>query len=384
MNGRYRFNFSLAVVWLAVSSLALAQDSGLLQTVTPQQNLTLEHLDPITVDPQLSLPQLLEQTVEQYPDRLVNDALLQEANALKVRGEGWFAGSAALALDYYDDRVASDRGSRDASALLEFTPWSWGQRSAAQAVAERAERAALTQSSAIRLEVARLLREALWDMALAESRLQQAKINIDVSEKLLSKVRRRVTLGDLPRTDLLLAESDHLQNRSLLTQAEAEVMHSRKTYSVLTQTTRVPAHYQEAMSERGQIDDSHPFLEAINALLARKQASVEFAKTTDTINQPKINIGGRTSRDQRDNSDLQSAGIGVVIPFGHATYDAPEIAAAQLEVSQVIAQRQHLMRQLEKNLHEAEHALTVTRTELENKYNRQGRDVSKRDRKSVV
>jgi len=86
---------------------------------------------------------------------------------------------------------------------------------------------------------------------------------------------------------------------------------------------------------------------------------------TDTINQPKVYVGARTSRDQIDSSDLQSGNVGVVIPFGHSTYDAPEIAAAYLELNTALAQREHLQRQLEKGLHEAEHALEVNRKELE-------------------
>jgi len=98
--------------------------------------------------------------------------------------------------------------------------------------------------------------------------------------------------------------------------------------------------------------------------VARKQAGIEWAKTTDSINQPKVNIGAKTSRDQRGGDDMQSAGIGVVIPFGHSTYDAPEIAAAHLELNLALAQREHLLRRLEKNLHEAEHGLEVTQAEL--------------------
>ena len=362
-------------VFAALSCLAAA--NGWAQTPTIQEQmpmsaftagqretLTVEHHDPIEADPNLSLAQVVEQTLERYPDRLVNEALAQEAEALRERGDSWLAGSTALALDYNDDRVADDRGMREASAQLEFTVWNWGQRSAAQNVAEQAQQSAAKQSAAVKLEVAGLVREALWDMALAETRLQQAKFNADLSAQLLNKVRKRVDLGDLARADLLLAESEDLQNRSVLTQAEAELMHSRKAYASLTQTTRAPAVYQESQSPLQSIANDHPLLEAANALVARKQAGIEWTKTTDTINQPKVNVGAKTSRDQRGGDDMQSAGIGVVIPFGHSTYDAPEIAAAHLELNQALAQREHLLRRLEKNLHEAEHGLEVTQAEL--------------------
>ncbi|MEY4210898.1 MAG: hypothetical protein RLZ92_1279, partial [Pseudomonadota bacterium] len=272
-------------------------------------SLTMEHLDPVEVDKSLSLPQLVEQTLEKYPDRLINEALAQQAEAWQTRGDSWFAGSTALSLDYNTDQVANDQGTREASAKLEMTIWNWGQRSAAQDVAQQSKLSAEKQSQAVKLEVAHLVRAALWEMALADIRWQQAKYNLDISAQLLEKVKRRVELGDLARADLLLAEGEHLQNRALLTQAEAEVMHSRKNYASLTQTTRMPAQYQEQLSPIKQIENNHPQLEAINALITRRQAGIEWAKTTDTVNQPKINVGGKTTRDQYGLDDMQSAGV---------------------------------------------------------------------------
>lgn len=378
MTGYRHIRYSLPLLWLALSCChadTVTQIGDAYQpTLTEPEKLTVEHHDPIEVDPGLSLTQLVEQTLEKYPDRLIYEAMIHEADALQQRGDSWLAGSNSLALDYNDDHVANDRGFREASAKLEFTVWNWGQRSAAQNLAEQAHNSALKQSAAVKLEVAGMVREALWTISLADSRLQQAKFSVEISEKLLEKVRKRVELGDLARADLLLAESEHLQNRSLLTQAEAETMHSRKSYSSLTQITRIPATFLEQLSSLESVPENHPLLEAANAMVARKQASIEWAKTTDTINQPKFNIGGKSGRDQRGFDDTQSAGIGVVIPFGHSTYDAPEIAAAHLALNQALAQREHLQRQLEKNRHEAEHMVTVTREEL--KIANQMRDIA--------
>jgi outer membrane protein, heavy metal efflux system len=360
--------YSLPALLLVASACLAEVKSGEPPSIYHEPAITekssVEHIDPIEIDPALTLQQLVDLTLEKYPDRLINEGLSQEADALKTRGDSWLAGSTALALDYNDDRIASDQGSREASAKLEFTVWNWGQRSAAQNVAEQAHNAAQKQSAAVKLEVARLVRESLWDMAMAESRLQQAKYTQDISSQLLEKVRRRVELGDLARADQLLAETEHLQNRSLFTQAEAEMMHTRKAFASLTQTTHVPGNYQEQLSPISEIQATHPMLEAINTFIARKQASVEWAKSTDTINQPKVSIGAKNTRDMRGSNDMQSVGVGVVIPLGHSTYDAPEIAAAHLELNRAMAQREHLHRLLEKNLHEAEHGLEVTREEL--------------------
>lgn len=346
------------------SLLAVSLFSPLSIAQTMMQPDGFNHVDPVELDQSLSLTQLVEQTIEKYPDRLINEALQNQADAWQRRGDGWFAGSQALAVDYNSDKVANDRGSREISGQLEFTIWNWGQRSAAQNIAERSQQFAAKQSSAVRMEVAGLVRSALWDMALAESRVQIAQYYLDISRQLLDKVKRRVDLGDLARADLLLAESEHLHNQSLLNQAVAELMHSRKNYSTLTQSNHVPLNYKEIQSSISQIEPNHPLLDAVNTLVERKQANVEWAKTTDTINQPKLHFGGRTTRDSRAMDDIQSASVGVVIPFGHSTYDAPEVAASYSELNQAKANREHMMRELEKKLHEAEHMLDVTRQEL--------------------
>lgn len=320
-----------------------------------------KHHDPIEIDPELSLTGLVDLTLSQYPDILITQGLVDEADALAVRGDSWVAGSNALYLNYNNDTLSQDKGYQDGSVKLEFTPWFWGQRTAAQNIANEAHVSALKQSVAIKLEVTRQLREALWDMALAENRLELAKFTVDTSKHLKDKVQRRVELGDLARTDLLLAETEYLQNLSLYNQSEAELMHTRKNYTSLTRISKVPAQFQETLSTITTILPNHPLLEAINALIARKQATIEWAKTTDTINQPKFNLGSELTHDPVGSGNSQTAGVGVVIPFGHETYDAPEIANAHLELNRVLAQREHLQRMLEKNLHEAEHALELTR-----------------------
>ena len=359
MTGFRHIKYGLWVLcWLFCASSACHTQAA------TSDDLTIEHHDPIDVDPELTLPQLVNITLEQYPDRLINAAMSEEAEALGVRGDSWVAGSNALYLDYSNDQLTDNHGYQQGSAKIEFTPWFWGQRSAAQNVAKQAETSAIKQTAAVKLEVARLIREALWDMALAEIRLEQAKYTLHISEQLLEKVRLRVELGDLARSDLLLAESEHLQHRTLYNQAEAEMMHSRKNYASLTRTTHVPAYFQESLSTISTIEPNHPLLEAINAIIARKQATIEWAKTTDTINQPKINFGTQSTHDPIGSGNSQITGVGVVIPFGHSTYDAPEIAAANLELNRALAQREHLQRHLERNLHEAEHALELTRQEI--------------------
>ncbi|WP_305909675.1 TolC family protein [Methylomarinum sp. Ch1-1] len=335
-------------------------------TATPnfaENNYIVEHVDPISIDVQLTLPQVIEQTLAKYPDRTLNQALQREADALKQRGDSWLAGSSSLSVQYLDDVVADDIGYRQISGQIQVPLWNWNQRSAGEKVAEQAQLSADKQVAVLKLQVAGLVRAALWDLALENIRYQQSKQILDISEKLLQKIRRRVDLGDLPRSDYLLAKSDYLQKRSLVTQAEAKVMHARKNYSILTGMNRIPENYTETLSEEATISDRHPLLQAVNAQIERKQAELHWVKSQGS-GQPNLQIGMQNERDQRGGRAIQSAGVGISIPFGGKAFLQPQVEQANIELTQGLARREHLYRQLEKNLHEAEHALEVDEAEL--------------------
>jgi cobalt-zinc-cadmium efflux system outer membrane protein len=52
------------------------------------------------------------------------------------------------------------------------------------------------------------------------------------------------------------------------------------------------------------------------------------------------------------------------VPFGGSAHLAPQIAAANVELNKLIAEREQLIRDLERAHHEAEHNLEVNRAEL--------------------
>ncbi len=326
-------------------------------------NTIVDHYDPISVDHTLSLQSIIAITLEKYPDRLLNDALQREAKTLQNRGNSWVAGASSLSVSYLDDIVGDDTGYRELSAEVEIPIWNWNQRASGQQVAEKAQQSADQQSAALKLQVTALVRSALWNLTLANIRYQQSTDVLDISEQLLKKIKQRVDLGDLPRSDYLLANSDYLQKRSMITQAEAEVMHARNDYSSLTGLTRIPEDFRESKSRIDAITNNHPLLLYINTIIERKQAEIDWIKSRGSC-QTTFQLGMKSERDQRGGRDIESAGVGISIPFGGQSFLAPEISKANLELNQVKAEREHLHRKLQKNLHEAKHALQIDRTEL--------------------
>jgi cobalt-zinc-cadmium efflux system outer membrane protein len=319
------------------------------------------HYDPIEVDASMTLAQAIDLTLERHPDNAWLKALEEESAALDQRSKSWLAGAPSLDL-FFQEATSGTLHYGDASVRAPL--WNFGQRDAEQAVARQAESSAQSQSTAVKLRVAGLVRAALWDMELQQIRYDQAQNEVNVFEQLLAKVERRVELGDLPRADLLLAKTELLQKRAVLTQAEAEVMHARKRYTTITQMIKMPGNYREPLADIAEVQQNHPALAALNGQIARKQAEVEAIKAVGS-GQPDVAVGINTDHgpDERSNK-TESFNIAVSVPFGGSAHLAPKVAAANVELNRLIADRDQLSRDLEQAHHEAEHNLAVNRAEL--------------------
>jgi len=336
-------------VYLLATSLGFAEST-----------LTVAHHDPIEIDSTLTLAKVIDSTLEKYPDTNWLKALEDEAGAIAQRSQSWTAGSAKAGLFFQE---ATSGTLHYADANVQVPLWNLGQRDAEQAVAQQAGTSAQTQSAAIKLRVAGLVRAALWDMELQKIRFDQAKAEVAIYEQLQDKISRRVELGDLPRSDVLLAQTELLQKRSALTQAEAELMHARKRYSTVTQSTKVPANYRETLADLAEIEQNHPALVAMNRQIARKQAEINAIKAIGS-GQTDVSVGINTDHgpDERSNK-TESFNIALSIPFGGSAHLAPQVAAANVELNKLIAEREQLYRDLEQAHHEAGHNLEVNQAE---------------------
>ncbi len=322
------------------------------------------HNDPIEIDKGLTLGKVIDLTIEKFPDAVWLNALEAEAKAIRKRGESWTAGPMEAGLRFQE---ATSGTLHYIDATVQVPLWNLGQRDAEQKFGMTAENSAGQQAKATKLRVAGLVRGALWDMDLQQVRYEQARAEIEVFEQLLAKVERRVELGDLPRADVLLAQTELLQKLSVLTQAEAELMHARKRYSNITQLTKVPATYQEKLVDLKKIEFNHPSFVAMNSQIERKQAEIK-AFSLQGSGQTNVVVGvnsDRASNNDPRTNDTESFNIGVNIPFGGGDYYAPQVAALNVELNRLIADREQLYRDLELAHHEAEHNLEVNEAELE-------------------
>ncbi|HEY8035128.1 MAG TPA: TolC family protein [Methylobacter sp.] len=336
-----------------------------LMTIAPSfadSTYVVEHHDPIESDATLSLSKVVDLTLQKYPDETWLKSLEEEAAAIGQRGDSWTAGASQAGLRFQE---ATSGTLHYIDGTVQVPLWNLGQRDAEQALAKLAESSAMSQSDAVKLRVAGLVRNALWNIALANLSYEQAKIELTITDQLLAKVQRRVELGDLPRADFLLAQTESLQKRSVVTQAEAELMHARKRYASITQITKIPTDYQEKLVDILKIQQTHPALVAINSQIERKQAELNTIKLVGS-GQTNVAVGinsDQFTNDPRSNMTA-SFNIGVTVPFGGSAHLAPHVAAINVELNKLLAEREQMNRDLEQAHHEAEHNLEVNRVEL--------------------
>jgi len=306
---------------------------------------------------------VIDLTLEKFPDAAWLSAQEAEAAAILERSKSWTSGASKAGLRFQE---ATSGTLHYIDAAVEVPLWNIGQRDAEHSLADHAQASAESQSQATRLRVAGLVRTALWDMELQKVRHQQALAEVDTYEQLFAKIQRRVELGDLPRADLLLAQTELLQKRSTLTLAEAELMHARKRYTSVTQTTKVPPEFDEHLIELDEIQKNHPALVALHNQVERKRTEIEALQLTGS-GQTNLIVGinsDRPSQNDPRSNNTESFNIGVTVPFGGSAHLQPQIAALQVEASRLQADYQQLHRDLELAHHEAEHNLEVNQAEL--------------------
>jgi outer membrane protein TolC len=126
----------------------------------------------------------------------------------------------------------------------------------------------------------------------------------------------------------------------------------------------VPSIYEENLVALKEIGQNHPTMVAINSQIERKQTEINAIKSIGS-GQSHVVAGILSDEgvDPRSNK-AEFFNVGVIIPFGGSAHMQPHIAAVNVELNKLIAEREQLYRDLEQAHHEAEHNLEVNRVEL--------------------
>lgn len=337
--------FSLTVALLCLPLLAGAEELAALDT-----------------DATLSLASVWQTSVDRNPKQQV---LRAENVAVEARQR--YASSALPAapalIGLHQDDVG--RGHlNEWEAGLELPIWLPGQRAAREAVAQVAGSGLEASRAALRLFVAGLVREAVWDVVMNGTVVALARQRQETAAALQRDVERRHQAGELAKTDVMLARNETLQAQTWLLRAQAELKHAEHRYWMLTGLHRFPGRYEEPLSTANALDAQHPLLAeaAQRVTLAEEERNLTRAQRREN---PQVMLNARHERGAFDTEYNDSVGVAVRIPLESEGRSAPLLASAEMAIAQAASERDQLMLTLTTAMHEAEHNLEVTRAELE-------------------
>lgn len=320
------------------------------------------HDDDLLVSQELSLRDLVEKTIARYPDSVLLQAKQQEIDARNKHAKGMLPTAPAIGFRNQNDAVTSNRGEREWEAEFEMPVWLPGQRAAREAIARDAAAGLIDARETLRLQVAGMVRDSLWDFSMMTHQATLAKSRYETASALLNDVEKRVKAGDLPRTDIMLAQNETYQAETALLRAQAEVKHAQFRYKLLTGFNAVPATFSEAQS-KAVLADTHPALKDAAAKVQVADDERDLVKVEKREN-PSLLLNARIQRGAFDNQSNESLGFKIRIPLDTDARSAPLLANAEMNYAKNQAEAQHLRLMLESAFHEAEHSLEVTTAEL--------------------
>ena len=324
----------------------------------------MQHEDELTIDNAFTLHDLVEKSLPHYPNSQLLAAKKLMLEARQTQANSLLPGSAALILRNQNDQLLSRNGETEWEAGVEFPIWLNGQRKARAAIANIASQNLTADTQYLRLQLAGMVRDALWDIQLMQGLADIAKAKHEAASQLQRDIEKRVSLGDMAKKDLLVAQTETLQAESERINAEAEVQHAKFRYVNLTGLSIIPAEFTEIKSAKSDVEETHLALLEANGKIALSIEQRNLVRLENRDN-PTVTLGTRSLRGATDTQYNNSFGITVRIPLQSATRNTPLQAAAEMQYAENQAHLSQLKLLLAAAMHEAEHNLEVGSAQLE-------------------
>ncbi len=320
------------------------------------------HFDVLVVNPDLHIAEVLEKTLVRSPMRSAIASKEVLLTSKKTLAHAMLPAAPAMVFSHQNDSLASDRGEREWQAELDLPVWMPSQRNKRLKVVDATSSSLNASRDSLKLHVAGLLREVLWEIAMTENDMALAGNKRLVANKLQQDVEKRFLAGEVAKTDLMLTQQEALRAEQERLRTEAEVMHVRHRYYLLTGLREIPESYTEQQSLLSDYKQSPIWLEA--------QSKTDLAQTELALAQiegrenMQLSLSMRSIRGGFDTLFNQSVGVKLRIPFGSDVRAAPIKAAAEQNVGNALTEQAQLQYNLETAMHEAEHSLELSRAEL--------------------
>ena len=210
----------------------------------------------------LSLREVVEKTYERNPQLEVIKARLNHSEALIKSAEGLWASDPSMNISHYNDELIDSDGLQEWEIGMELPLWLPGQKVARQKTVKLQRLAINASEPALKLEIAGIVRELLWHIALTKNRMTIAEQEWNIVLKLQQDVKKRVELGDLAQSDLILSQQESLSKEAAFRIARQEYVHAQHRYDMISGLNTLPANFEEETSDDLSLTIEHPALKA--------------------------------------------------------------------------------------------------------------------------
>lgn len=325
-----------------------------------------EHSPGETIEPvsDLSLRDVVASALERDTRLPLTHVFQAQGKAYGATSSRPFSGPGSVQLRHQTDIFLAGRGVREWEASVEVPLWHAKQRDAASAVGASFEGYSEQYEAQIKLEVAGLVRQSIWDLALAEQRSKLAKQALDDAKELEREVAARVRAGDLSQNDLLLARDESLTKEYELVAVRVEYVHAGERYEALTGLSQRPEKITEKLSEHVSLGGGHPFLREMDRRIERARAQLELSRRSRG-GPLYLTVGVRNDKASSAETSNTSVGLGIRVPFDAVTFQQPQLASAEAAIAELASERARLERQLLLDHHEAEHEIETAHLQSE-------------------
>ncbi|WP_227814485.1 TolC family protein [Nitrogeniibacter aestuarii] len=320
------------ITWLPCALLALAATAACAQDVP-------------SALPPTTLKQAFDAAWTHQPEALAGDMRLEAGHARRLSAESWTAEPPSVELAAKTDQLGRNEGSREFEVGIAVPLWLPGERSAASALADAEIRASTSRSHAAKLRTSHAVRNAYWEWQRASINAELAGARLEKFRDLASDVSRRVKAGELARADqhqadgaVAAAEASLAETESALTSATlaVRVLTGNATLRLVPGNTSLEPEPSPA-SGSGLPDAQHP---AVLELLDRSEVARRAVTLASTQHRANPEVTFATTRDRGAFGDAwqQTVTVGVRIPFGSASRNRADVAAASADAIEAEAQ----------------------------------------------
>lgn len=323
-----------------------------------QTHYASEHHRHITINPKLSVTDVLALTVERTPRKTLTTGRQANAKHERQLSNLWFSNRPKLTFSHWDAINQNDESVIETTLGVELNIRSRRERAQSETVADITEKQVLLWQDFLRWQLQGELYRLLFD-------IERAQINVQTNQQHLAATRRlqqisqvKMSAGELSRQSVTQSEIHSLQAEQALISAEAELVDAEREYRVFTGIAERPSVDHIELAPDIRLSNEHPQL-----LLLRSELAIRKAKLSHRRHQNKgtasVELGIKRERDSTTNEAIETVGIGVKLPIGSSKYSYSDNYDLVNSVAQAESELQQQKRYLDQTLHELQHTLKV-------------------------